>query len=110
MLYYFLAHGLSFLLDLVALARLSNPEKDLELLLLRQQVRILQRKLDHPPRISRGENLTLAILAAKFTRLATGTRTRLSQILVLFKPDTVLKWHRELVRRTWTCIHRRPSG
>ena len=31
-------------------------------------------------------------------------------VLVLFKPDTVLKWHRELVRRKWTFKHRRVGG
>ncbi len=107
MVYFILAQLLSFLLDLVAMLRLSDHEKDLELLLLRQQVRILQRKLNHPPRISRGEKLALAVLAAKFTQLTTSARVHLGQILVLFKPETVVKWHRQLVHWKWTCKQRR---
>ena len=110
MVYALLAQVLSFLLDLVAMVRLSNPEKDLELLLLRQQVRILQRKLAHPPRLACSEKLTLTVLVGKLIHLLPNACTRLSQILVLFKPDTVLKWHRELVRRKWTFTHRRPGG
>ena len=110
MLYSLLALVLSFLLDLVAMAWLSDHEKDLELLVLRQQVRILQRKLSHPPRLARSEKLTLAVLAAKLRYLLPGTRTQLRQILVLCKPDTVLKWHGDLVRRKWTFTHRRPGA
>jgi hypothetical protein len=67
MLFFVLAHVLSFLLDLVATIRLSDREKDLEILLLRQQVRILQRKRAYAPRISCWEKCALAILAAKLT-------------------------------------------
>ncbi len=31
-------------------------------------------------------------------------------MLFLFKPDTVLRWHRDVVRRTWTFKRRRASG
>jgi hypothetical protein len=31
-------------------------------------------------------------------------------MLLLFKPETVLKWHRALVRRTWTFTRRRTGG
>jgi hypothetical protein len=44
----------------------------------------------------------LATLTDKFKRAKTGTRQRLDQVIMIFKPETVLRWHRELVRRKWT--------
>jgi hypothetical protein len=32
-------------------------------------------------------------------------RERLNDVMLLFKPETVLKWHRELVRMKWTFQH-----
>lgn len=34
----------------------------------------------------------------------------LDDVVLLFKPATVLKWYRKLVRRKWTFTRRRPSG
>ncbi|HSH81884.1 MAG TPA: integrase core domain-containing protein [Herpetosiphonaceae bacterium] len=102
MLYFLLAHACSLLLDLIWVGRGAEQDKDVEILLLRQQLRILQRKQPHPPRISRWEKLTILVLAGKLTALTNSARARLSQVVLLFKPDTLLKWHRELVRRKWT--------
>jgi hypothetical protein len=35
---------------------------------------------------------------------------KLQEIVRIFKPDTVFKWHRELVRRKWTYARRRMGG
>ncbi len=102
MLFLLLAQAFSLLLDLIWLGRRAEQDKDLEILLLRQQVRILQRKQPQLPRISWWEKLTLVILARKLTGLTSQGRARLSQVVLLFKPDTLLKWHRELVRHKWT--------
>ena len=102
MLFFLLAHAFSLLLDLLSLAHRAEHDKDVEILLLRQQLRILQRKHHQAPRISRWEKLTLVVLAGKLAGLTNLARARLSQVILLFKPDTVLKWHRELVRRKWT--------
>ena len=108
---YFVPGGIfSILLDLIAVAWRSEHEKDLEILLLRQQLRILQRKHPHPPRLSRWEKLGLAVLAARLLTLSSNARSRLAQAVLLFKQDTLLKWHRELVRRKWTCSRRRTTG
>lgn len=48
------------------------------------------------------------MLTAKLTHLTADARARLDQVL-LFKPETVLKWHRELVRRKWT-VRRQEAG
>src|SRR5688572_8178892 len=97
-----LAHFVAFLVDLLAARRADDRDKDVQILVLRHQVRLLQRQQPRPPRLTRGEKLTLAILAAALARLTTGPRRQLNQYLLLFKPDTVLRWHRELVRRKWT--------
>jgi putative transposase len=101
---YVLMHIFRLLLDLFATKRLSDGQKDLEILLLRHQIRILQRKLPHSrsPRISVLEKGILAVLAARFAALSKGTTQRLDEAVLLFKPDTLLRWHRELIRRKWT--------
>ncbi len=110
MLYLLLANLLSLLLDLFAIHRRSEQHKDLEILLLRQQLRILQRQQPHAPRVSRTEKVALAVLTAKLTGLGRGVKATLNQVLLLFKPDTVLRWHRDLVRRKWTFKQLRAGG
>ena len=73
-------------------------QKDLQILLLRQQLLILQRQHPVAPSISRWQKLALAVRAAKLTRFGQGTKVKLDDVLLLFKPDTVLRWHRDLVR------------
>ena len=110
MIFFLLAHAWALLLDLIWLGRQSNLDKDVEILLLRQQLRILQRKQPRPPRISRWERLTLLVLAGKLTAMTNSARIRLGQLVFLFKPETLLKWHRELVRRKWTLRRGVPRG
>lgn len=57
MIFFLLARSFAFLLDVIAIAWRSDHEKDLEILLLRQQLHILQRKHPRTPRISRWEKL-----------------------------------------------------
>jgi cytochrome c-type biogenesis protein CcmH/NrfG len=102
MVFFLLAQAFSLFLDLIGLRHQTEHDKELEILLLRQQLRILQRKQSHAPRITRWEKLTLIVLARQLTGFTSGARCRLSHVVLLFKPDTLLKWHRELVRRKWT--------
>lgn len=104
------AHLFSTLLDLLGLLARSEHEKDLEILLLRQQICVLQRTRARPPRLSWWDKLPLTILAAKLMQGAKHSRVRLSQSLLLFAPETVLRWHRELVRHKWTFPHRLAVG
>ena len=102
LLYHVLAQLLSLLFDLFTIRGRSDQQKDLEILLLRQQLRILQRHHPTAPCLSPWEKLGLAVFAAKFVGLGRGAKTKLNQALLLFKPDTLLKWHRDLVCRKWT--------
>ena len=85
---------LTFFLDIIqALAR-SKQDQAIEVVILRQQLRIALRQAPSAPRLSRWEKVTLAALGARCRDLA--------DALVLVKPATVLRWHREIVRRKWT--------
>jgi putative transposase len=91
----------SFFLDLAHALTRSNHDQAMELVLLRQQLRIYERKAKQPPRPSRWEKVALASLAA--------TLPDLSRITLVFTPATLVRWHRAIVRRAWTFDHR-PGG
>ena len=84
----------SMFFDLVAILRTSKSDKDLEILILRQQVRILQRKTKTPLRISDPERVILATLLDRYCSFKYDARQHLNQVMLIFKPDTVLRWHR----------------
>jgi len=71
--------------------------KDVEIAVLRHQLMVLRRQLPRP-QYSPSDRLLLAALARLLPR------ERWSALLVT--PATVLRWHRELVRRRWTYPHR----
>src|SRR5215216_5951599 len=83
----------SFLLDLVHALTHSDQDQALELVLLRQQLRLYERQAKQP-RPSRWEKVVLASLAAKLPDL--------SRVALVFTPATLLRWHREIVKRAWT--------
>ena len=85
---------LAFSLDLLHVPIRSKQDQALEVLLLRQQLRIAQRTMSPAPRLSRWEKVVLAALGARCRDLA--------DALVLVQPETVLRWHRAIVQRKWT--------
>jgi hypothetical protein len=87
------------LLDLFAINRGSERHKDLQILILLRQLRILQRQHPTAPPMSCSEKFILTVLAQKLVHVDQGAKAQLNQTMLLFKPDTVLKWHRQLVRR-----------
>ena len=84
MLWFVLAPVTSFVVDLLVVRQHDDRGKDLEILLLRHQVRWLQRHQPQPPRVSRWEKLILAVLAATLAHLTTGPGRRLGQIVLLY--------------------------
>ena len=90
--WFILKHIFSTLLAIVNVRRLSDQEKDLEILVLRQQLSILQRKLNHPIKPSKIEKLTLSVLTAKFKQTTRQTANQLRDVIRIFEPETVLRW------------------
>ena len=86
MLWAVLAHLVGFVVDLVVSARRTEDAKDLEIALLRHQLRLLLRRSPRPPHLSGWEQLTLAVLAAQLGRVVAGSRGRLSRAVLLVWP------------------------
>jgi hypothetical protein len=78
---------------LAVLARCDRA-KDVEILILRHQVAVFQRQI----RASRPSWADRAILAA-LARLLPGSHIR--QMRLIVSPQTLLRWHADLVRRRW---------
>jgi putative transposase len=108
--WFILKHIFSTIFTFITIGRLSHLEKDLEILVLREQLSILQRKLNHPIRPSRVEKMTLAVLITKIMRTSHQSANQLRDIIRTFQPETVLRWHRELVRWKWTYPNKNKGG
>ena len=93
--------GVTNAFAMLGLLPLSNRDKDMEILALRHQITVLERQLglqkvrfDAPDR---------ALLAALLHRLP---RDVLRSVRLLVRPDTVLRWHRDLVVRRHAAVSR----
>src|SRR6266702_2553101 len=75
--------------------RLQDPEA--EVLLLRHELRGLRRQINRP-QLTPADRTIVAALARLVPRPALGG---------LVKPETILAWHRQLVRRKWAAFGRR---
>jgi putative transposase len=78
--------------------RLSRREEAwmiAEILILRHQLAVLQRQQPCRPRLNWADRALLAAL------LAVIPKARRRGLRLLVTPDTILRWHRDIVRRRW---------
>ena len=84
----------------VAALRLRSREfKELEIVVLRHELAVLRRQISRP-RLDERDRVFLAAASQLL-----GRRSR----SFFVRPDTLLGWHRQLVRRRWTYAGRRPG-
>jgi hypothetical protein len=91
----------AFVCLLVDLALIRCPParaRDVELLALRHEVRVLRRQVTRAA-WRPGDRFVLATLSRRLPRAAWG--------ILPVRPETLLRWHRELVRRKWAAFGRR---
>jgi len=90
---------------IATLALWLNRQQQAAIDYLKEQNRLLKEKLgDRRPHFTDAERRRLA------TRARALGRKLLSQLETLVTPDTLLRWHRELVARKWNHFHKRKPG
>jgi transposase len=87
-------------IQLLALLARGDAAKDLEILVLRQQLAVLRRQSPRP-KLGPGDRPLLAAVSRVLPR------SRWSCFFVT--PETLLRWHRRLVAGAWTYPHRGPG-
>lgn len=102
MIWYLIHQVASLLWDSLRFSRLSPDSKTLELLLLRQQLLIVRRHQKRGRSITHSEKFILLTLIEQIRRFANLQQGPLEQLMLIFKPETLLRWHRELIRKKWT--------
>lgn len=82
------------------LARREETWKTAETLILRHQLAVLQRRQPRRPRADWADRALLATL------LSVMPKARRHRRRLLVSPDTILRWHRDIVRRRWAARSR----
>lgn len=100
MIWSFVYLAIRELLALAVLIGRSDRSKELEILVLRHELAILRRRSGRN-RLEPADRALLAALSQLLPRRVWPTFS--------VKPETLLRWHRQLVARRWTYAHRRPG-
>ena len=85
-------------------ALLFRSDQDRLVVALYQQVLVLQRQLGKQPSLVKGERLALVLSGLLLAR------KRLGDALLIVKPETLVRWHRAIVRRHWRLLSSRKPG
>jgi putative transposase len=88
------------LFTLAVLLGRSDRSKDLEILVLRHELAVMRRRSGRPP-LEPADRALLATLSRALPRPAWAVFS--------VRPETLLRWHRQLVARRWTYPHRQPG-
>ena len=97
--------GMTNTFALLRLLPMSDREKDIEILALRHQITVLERQLNGQQ--VRFHAIDRALLASLLQGLP---REALRRMRLLVRPDTVLRWHRDLVARRHAARSRPKRG
>ena len=84
------------LAEWLRLSRCEEAWKTAEILILRHQLAVLQRRQPRRPKLNWADRALLAAL------LGVIPKARRQGLRLLVTPDTILRWHRDIVRRRWT--------
>lgn len=89
----------------LCLSRREESWKSAEILLLRHQVTVLQRQVGARPKLTWADRALFASL------LEVIPRARRAGVRMIVTPETVLRWHRDIIRRRWAAKsgHARPG-
>jgi transposase InsO family protein len=93
---------LRFVAALLAWLRRSQLQRDAEILYLRQQLIVLKRSAPAGRRLKATDRLIFVCLYHLFPSLL--------QSSIIFRPETLLRWHRRGFRLFWRWKSRRPAG
>src|SRR5262249_58293903 len=83
------------------LSRRQETSRIAEILILRHQLAVLQRRQPRRPDLDWADRALLATL------LAVIPKARRHGLRLLVTPDTVLRWHRDIIRRRWAAKPKR---
>jgi hypothetical protein len=97
-----MTHLVRFIAALVGWLRRSPAEREAEIVYLRQQLIVLKRSTPARPRLKATDRLIFVCLYRLFPSLLDAS--------FIFKPETLLRWHRTGFRLFWRWKSRRRAG